>query len=188
MHKYSQILLLTLLHLKCKIRLETEQNGSERSGTDTQHAVQSVSTRFLLNYEAKRWSKAKYFLYQWNRHLQAELAISLVRPQAMKTMRNNRFYTAELKHFSQLFIEVRPGQSGSDPHSVLSVFKGAARSRTCYSRFNHHPAQSSCLNFNRHQYVLLPAFLITEEGAVLSRTLVVVRITSPAGFGLLIRR
>jgi hypothetical protein len=48
-------------HPYCKIRFETEQNGSERSGTDTQHAVQSVSTRFLLNYEAKRWSKAKFF-------------------------------------------------------------------------------------------------------------------------------
>jgi hypothetical protein len=45
-----------------KIRIETEQNGSERSGTDTQHAVRSVSTRFLLNYEAKRWSKANFFI------------------------------------------------------------------------------------------------------------------------------
>jgi hypothetical protein len=39
-----------------------EQNGSERSGTDTQHAVQSVSTRFLLNYEAKRRSKAIFLI------------------------------------------------------------------------------------------------------------------------------
>jgi hypothetical protein len=48
--------------VSCKIRFETEQNGSERSGKDTQHAIRPVSTRFLLNYETKRWSKANFFI------------------------------------------------------------------------------------------------------------------------------
>jgi hypothetical protein len=48
----------TMEQHRCKIRCETEQNGSERTH---KHSVRPVSTRFLLNYEAKRWSKANFF-------------------------------------------------------------------------------------------------------------------------------
>ena len=47
-----------ILYHECKIRCETEQNGSERTRNTP---IRPVSTRFLLNYEAKRWSKAKFF-------------------------------------------------------------------------------------------------------------------------------
>jgi hypothetical protein len=36
-----------------------EQNGSELSGSDTNNPLLK---HFLLNYEAKRWSKAKFFI------------------------------------------------------------------------------------------------------------------------------
>jgi hypothetical protein len=67
-----------------KIRFETEQNGSEQSGTDTQHAVRSVSTRFLLNYEAKGWSKANFFFISMKPPSSGGAGDIIEPPQAVK--------------------------------------------------------------------------------------------------------
>ncbi len=126
----------------------------------------------------RRGGLRQNFIYQWNRHLQAEVAISLIRTPAVKTTKNN---TSVHEHLSAFFIEVRLGQPAELPIRSSQVFKGPARSLTCYSRFNHHTEQSSSLWFADIKTFSRQLFLIAEGCQVLSWTPVVVRLDLPSG-------
>jgi hypothetical protein len=162
-------------------RSKTDRNGHK-------HSVRPVSTRFLLNYEAKRWSKANFFDIN-------EIAI-FRRSWRYRWFAPRRWNRREITGFTpprsntslSFSFEVGPGQSGSDPHSVLSRFQ--RRGPVTYVLFSLQPPPCTELLFEllNRQNVSSPAFLIAEEGAVLSRTLVVVRIAPSVGLGLLIRR
>ncbi len=116
----------------------------------------------------RRGGLQQNFLYKWNRHLQAELAISLVSPQAVKMTRNNRFYTSILEHFSLLFHWSQAGSTCGAPNSVLSSFQ--RRGPVTYTLFLLQPPYCAELQslICQHRNVLLrftPPFSYSWRGS-----------------------
>jgi hypothetical protein len=100
-----------------------------------------LSNRFLLNYEAKGWSKAKFFYI-------SEIVIYRLRwryhwftPRQWK----QREITPPYSNTSLCFFHW--SQAAELPIRSSQVFKDPALSLTRYSRFNHHTEQSSSLWF-----------------------------------------
>jgi hypothetical protein len=100
-----------LFLLLCKIRCETEQ---KRIRTDTQHAVRPVSTRFLLNYEAKRWSKADFFYINEIAIFRRSWRYHWTAPGSWNKRDITSFTPPSSNTSLCFFIEVVPGQPGGD--------------------------------------------------------------------------